>query len=178
MLSPTPPQLQGLLPRRLTSGFLKREQRATKTPRGRGRTRSPTSPVPSQGCLCSLGTGRLPGKHEGNISKQKQATNKHCRKGQVRPGVQAELLETRPGSSGSGSRGRGVCGSRGPGAGKPSVRPAHRLLTSHPRKKTGGGGCELTRLHSRENKGDGGGAGGHWRTRSKCSFQVQRAYFA
>lgn len=78
MLSPPPPQLQGLLPRRLTSGFLKREQRASKTPRGRGRTRSPTSLVPSQGCLCSLGTGRLPGKHEGNISKQKQATNKQA----------------------------------------------------------------------------------------------------
>lgn len=103
---PPPPQLQGLLPRRLTSGFLKREQRATKTPRGKGRARSPTSPVPS---LCSLGTGRLPGKHEGNISKQKQATKKQALQKGPSPfawptGVQAELLEIRPGSSGSGSR--------------------------------------------------------------------------
>lgn len=71
-------------------------------------------------------------------------------------------------------RGEESAAAAAPRAANPSVRPAHRLLRSHPYKKTRRGRPRLTCLLYRENKEDRGDGGGTGDPGENAAFKFKR----
>lgn len=152
-------------------------------------------PLPkSQGSICSLRTSRRLGKHEGNISKQKQTTNKHCRKGQLLH-LPSQLgprqSYSRPGGLVSSGLWTSVLPpeqrfpsgwgflkwSKGSGGAAPQRSPSP-LIVKEPSLQKDLGGSLLLTCYSTEKREDVGRGRGGTGEGGEGSFQVQRVYFA